>query len=125
MNEEVLIPLGSFAMVVAIIWISLHIRMEMRKRVLDVIEKAIDKGIDPSALPLEIESGKANSSGNWKAGVLLIASGLALAPLMIIAYVTEAAGTEALPALAVPLLPIILGIGFLFIHSKLSKGNGA
>lgn len=123
MDPEVLVPLGVFAMVVLVVWIRETNAANLRAKLLDTFEKSIEKGVDPAQLQqfnLPIE--QPNPYGNLKAGIILIFAGVALFPLMVFTYTME--GADSLPALGVPLLPIILGIGFLVVHKITFGKNG-
>lgn len=123
MNEDIFIPLGVFAMVVLIVWIRETTAANLRTKMLETFEKSIEKGVDAEQLQqFSLPAEQPNPYGNLKAGIILIFAGLALFPLMALAYSME--GVDALPALGVPLLPIILGIGFLVVHKITFGKNG-
>jgi len=125
--DKVLAELVILAFIVVIVWINASTQSRIRERVLGTIEKAIERGVDPNSLPLSMLPARRDKYINWKTGVILIGVGLAIAPLIFLGMTVG--GGDAVPVLAVPLIPIILGAFFLYIHNRLfnkddANGNG-
>jgi len=113
--------------IVVIVWINVSAQSRIRERVLGTIEKAIDRGVDPNTLPLSMLPARRDKYINWKTGMILIGVGIAIAPMMFLGMAVG--GRDSVPVLAIPLIPIILGAFFLYIHKRLfgkddANGNG-
>jgi hypothetical protein len=121
MNEDIFVPFIIFGFIALIVWINVSARTRFKERVLTTIEKAIERGVDPSTLPLSVLPANRDRLAYWKTGIILIGVGIAIIPLMVMAFYME---PDAVPALSVPLIPIILGVFFLLIHKRVDAEEG-
>jgi hypothetical protein len=123
MAGEFMIPVVLFIVIGACIVVSLWLRHRLYQKQIDAITLAIEKGIDPDELKKAIEIKKPNGgdiNGNWKAGVILLGTGLifmiAMLPLMIVEFIKAGGFTDDVAGMATMLIFPGLGLVFLYIH---------
>jgi hypothetical protein len=122
MEEEILIPLAFFTFLTLVIVLPVYWRHRQNALQLDVVAKALEKGVDPERIQLKVPTPEqlGDPNGNWKAGLILIAFGLftGLCVMLPLYYSGELStdGGELVPLFAAPGSFIIPGIVLLFIH---------
>lgn len=123
MGEEILIPLGLFAMVVAIVFISINGGTQKRKAALNTVDEAIRAGqqVTPE-LVRSLGMPNKGRNGDLKAGAILLAVALAFVVLgWTIAGIDEDAGEAFRVMSGIAAFPGFIGvvlIGFGVMGSK-------
>jgi hypothetical protein len=121
MGPDILAPLTFFTFLTLVIVLPIFWRHRQYAAQLDVIAKALERGIDPERISLPQPGGEKDEdpNGNWKAGVLLVAIGLAIGLFfMLPMWLTGefSSDSDAVPALAGPGLILSIGVTLLYIH---------
>jgi hypothetical protein len=124
MSDDLFIPLSFFAFLTLIIVLPIYWRHRQYAAQLDVVAKALEKGVDPATIQLRLPSQEqaGDPNGNWKAGLLLIGIGLFLffCVMLPLRLSGEMAGHtdpgEIVGFYAGPGTFIIPGVVLLFIH---------
>lgn len=82
MDEGLLVPLGLFAMVVAIVWLTMHFSSRNRRAVLETVQEAAKGGqqLTPETIRA-LGMPKKNSGGDMKAGAIMLAIALSFVVL--------------------------------------------
>ena len=112
------VPLGSFAMVVGIVWLGVGLKLKRNKMLHETIRLMIDKGqpIPPELLqPQELAS---RPRSDLRTGLVMIAVGIGLSLLLI--------SLHDLPRgiAAVGVIPFLMGVAFLIAWKIESNKNG-
>ena len=121
-GPEVLAPLFFFTFLTLVIVLPIFWRHRQYALQLEVIAKALEKGIDPERIQLKPPTPDqvGDPNGNWKAGLILVSFGLftLLCVMLPLYYSGELTmdGGEMVPLYAGPGSFIIPGIVLLFIH---------
>jgi hypothetical protein len=115
-------PLFFFAFLAAVILVPIWLRNRLYALQLDVIAKAIERGIDPERIQLKLpKQDDDDPNGNWKAGWILIAIGVVFSLCVIgpLSYAGEL-GSDADPgSWAITVVPgtlFSIGALLLFFH---------
>jgi len=122
MHDDVFVPFALFAFLTLIIVLPIYWRHRQYASQLDVIAKALEKGVDPERIQLKLPQQEqvGDPNGNWKAGLILISFGLfTLLCVMLPLYFTGELGHDGgdvVPLYAAPGSFIIPGLVLLFIH---------
>jgi hypothetical protein len=115
-----------FVTIGACIMLPIYLRNLLYRKTLDTVAKAIERGIDPERIAIQLPSmqreKEEDPNGNWKAGVVLI--GVALGFLLAISlpvWLLSAPGQhqERFTVLAPPLMLGIVGAALIFIHRRI------
>lgn len=116
---EILIPLGFFAMCVAMVWAPLHFRAKREAEMLTAVRLSIEKGqpLDPGIL--ESLTPKRDPYVGLKIGVVLIGASVALVVFsQVMGTIAEAAKAPILGAAA---FPFFIGIALVGLHIFLPR----
>jgi hypothetical protein len=123
MPEDIFIPLSLFTFLTLIIVLPIFWRHRQYAAQLDVIAKALEKGVDPERIQLKLPSQEqvGDPNGNWKAGLILISVGVFMALcVMLPLYYTGEIGQhddgDLVAIFAAPGMFLIPGIVLLYIH---------
>jgi len=83
-------------------------------------ERALDKGVDPRTLKLDLDEQEAGDpAGNLKAGIILLATALA----MVLGMWASTVLSGAYSRLGFALVPALIGLALLFIHYTVPRRN--
>ena len=122
MNGDVLTPVCLFAFLTLIIVLPIYWRHRQYALQLDVVSKALEKGVDPAGLQLRLPSQEqaGDPNGNWKAGLILLSIGLfiflcVMVPLQLSGQMHDDQGAK-VGFFAAPGMFIIPGLVLLYIH---------
>jgi Domain of unknown function (DUF6249) len=112
MGPEIVVPVGSFAMIVAIVWLVSYFNGRKRQTIHETLRHAIDKGQPLSPELLENMSNITDPTrSDLRRGVLFLAFGAAFA---VLGGVISLEDSEALtPMLGVATFPVFLGIAYI------------
>ena len=96
----------------------MRLRAKRNERLYKLYERALDQGLDPRSIQFELEEREAGDpQGNLKAGVILLATALAIVLGML--------AIDKLPGpmrfIGFALVPASVGIACLFIHFTMSR----
>ncbi|TGY87981.1 hypothetical protein E5163_13835 [Marinicauda algicola] len=82
MDEGLLVPLGLFAMVVAIVWLTMHFGSKNRRAVLDTVQEAARSGqqLTPETIRA-LGMPRKTGGGDLKAGAIMLAIALSFVVL--------------------------------------------
>lgn len=126
MDSGTIAVLLFFATVGACIMLPIYLRNLLYRKTLDTVAKAIEHGIDPERIAVQLPSLQREKdedpNGNWKAGVVLIsvAAGFLLAltlPVWLLAGADKV--QERFTVLAPPLILGIVGFALIYIHRRI------
>ena len=96
----------------------MRLRAKRNERLYKLYERALDQGLDPRAIQFELEEREAGDpQGNLKAGIILLATALAIVVGML--AIERLAGP--LKFVGFALVPAAIGAACLFIHFTMSK----
>ncbi|MBN2083128.1 hypothetical protein JW859_13095 [bacterium] len=114
---DFLIPVVLFIIVGACIVIPIWLRHKLYYYQLTAIAKAIEKGVDPAVIKdsLVIPRRQGDINGNWKAGVLLLAFGVAVFLLSLPEVLN---GDNFNGEWLMPLIIPVIGITLIVIHRQ-------
>jgi hypothetical protein len=121
-GDEGIIPLVFFIFLGAVILLPIFWRQRQYALQLDVIAKALEKGVDPERIQLRMPTQEqvGDPNGNWKTGLLLISFGLflLLCVMLPLYYAGELSSDDGdiVALFAAPGVFIIPGIVLMFIH---------
>ena len=121
-GPEIMVPLAFFSFLTLVIVLPIYWRHRQYAAQLDVIAKALEKGVDPASIQLKMPTQEqaGDPNGNWKAGLILISFGLfILLCIMLPLYYShgfDADEGEVVAMFAAPGSFIIPGLVLLFIH---------
>jgi len=123
MGPDVLAPLAFFAFLTLIIVLPIYWRHKQYAAQLDVVAKALEKGVDPATIQLQLpkQEQAGDPNGNWKAGLILVSIGVFLLLCVVIpGHLTGAIGNtddgDVIGSYAFPGMFLILGSVLLFVH---------
>lgn len=123
MNPDAVVPFALFTFLTLIIVLPIYWRHKQYAAQLDVIAKALEKGIDPATIQLKLPTQEqaGDPNGNWKAGLILIAIGLFLAlcvvlPGRLIGEIGSHDAEDIIASYAFPGMFLILGSVLMFVH---------
>ncbi len=103
--------IGTFVLVYG-----MRIKLRRNERLAELYQQAIEQGVDPHDLKFEIDNQEdGDPQGNLKAGIILLATALAIL-LGIISAVTLSGAWK---AMGFVLVPASIGLALLFIHSSI------
>jgi hypothetical protein len=122
--DEVFIPVSLFAFLTLVIVLPIYWRSRQYAQQLEVIAKALEKGVDPERIQLKLPAPEnaGDPNGNWKAGLILVSFGLfVLLCVMLPLYFTGEIGPKGddgdiVALFAAPGSFLIPGLVLLFIH---------
>lgn len=82
MGPDILVPLSLFAMIVAIVWLSMHFTSKNRRAVLETVREASSNGqqLTPETIRA-LGMPRKNGGGDLKAGAIMLAIALAFVTL--------------------------------------------
>jgi hypothetical protein len=88
MSEDAFVPLVIFGAITAWVVFPIYFRNKLYHKQLDTVAMALEKGVDPERIKLTMPRGNDDEdvNGNWKAGVVLIALGIAFDVMTAMAY---------------------------------------
>ena len=122
-GPEVLAPLFFFTFLTLVIVLPIFWRHRQYALQLEVIAKALEKGIDPERIQLKPPTPDqvGDPNGNWKAGLILVSFGLFMLlcfvlPMYNAGEFSSADAEEYIPMFAAPGIFIIPGAMLMFIH---------
>jgi hypothetical protein len=122
MHDDVLTPLALFTFLTLIIVLPIYWRHRQYAAQLDVIAKALEKGVDPASIQLKMPQPEqaGDPNGNWKAGLILASIGLFILTCLVLpANMAGELGKdteEIIASYAFPGSFLILGGVLMFIH---------
>lgn len=115
--EDILVPLGLFAMVAAMVLVPKYLRSRERREAQQLIRMAIERGQEPSVEMVEAmtkdirPANRSSSVRDVRAGVILIAIGLGMGVLgWLIGFES---GDVIWPLLGSGSIPLFIGIAFI------------
>jgi hypothetical protein len=115
--------LGFLLLLAAGVFILLYgmwLRARRNERLASLYEKALDKGIDPRSISLELDEREAGDpQGNLKAGIILLATALS----MVLGIWAAQALFGAWRLIGFALVPGGIGLACLFIHYSLRSST--
>lgn len=122
--DEVLIPIVLFTCITLAIILPIYWRNRQYHAQLEVIAKALEKGVDPERIQLKLPAPEnaGDPNGNWKAGLILVSFGLfVLLCVMLPLYFTGEIGPKGdegdiVALFAAPGSFLIPGLVLLYIH---------
>lgn len=127
--EGILVPISLFAMVVAIVWLSMHFSSKNRRAVLTTVQEAARNGqqLDPETIRA-LGMPRKTGSGDLKAGAIMLAIALAFICLgWAISAAEPEDAREIFPIMAaVASFPGFIGlvlIGFGWMNREKRKGE--
>ena len=98
----------------------MQLKARRNKRLADLYEKALEQGVDPREIKLELdEREQGDPLGNLKAGIILLAVALAL----VLGIWAADALRGAYRMLGFALVPAAIGLAALFIHFSLPRSG--
>ncbi|GEM_PF-2142959 len=111
---EALIPVVVMLVIGACIIVPIALKHRLYQAQLELLAKAIEKGVDPAAIrgSLQTQPRSGDINGNWKAGVILVAFGVGLFFVMLLTTISEGFNPEMLSVLIIA----ILGVALLIVH---------
>jgi Domain of unknown function (DUF6249) len=112
MGPEIVVPVGSFAMIVGIVWLVSFFNGKKRATIHETLRHAIDKGqtLSPDLLE-KISLATDPVRADLRRGVLFLAFGAAFAVLGVVVGMEE---SEAItPMLGIATFPIFMGIAYI------------
>jgi hypothetical protein len=99
----------------------MRIKARQTERLAGLLEKALEKGADPRSIKLELDERELGDPyGNLKAGVILLATALA----MVLGVVCADRLPGPYRALGFGLIPACIGLACLFIHYAVPRPKG-
>jgi hypothetical protein len=120
---EAMVPLAFFAFLTLVIVLPIYWRHRQYAAQLEVIAKALEKGVDPASIQLKMPTQEqaGDPNGNWKAGLILISFGLfmlfcVMLPLYSVGEIGRHGDGDIVALYAAPGTFIIPGLVLLFIH---------
>lgn len=120
------VALCLFAAVTACILVPIYLRNLLYRKTLDTVAKAIEHGIEPERIAVQLPSQQReredDPNGNWKAGVILIAIGLAFLLAVVLPlwlFGEPGKHDDVLKMLSIPTILTIVGAAFLLIHRSI------
>jgi hypothetical protein len=123
MHDDAMVPFALFTFLTLIIVLPIYWRHKQYAAQLDVIAKALEKGIDPATIQLKLpqQEQAGDPNGNWKAGLILIAIGLFLflcvvLPGRLLGEIGTHDEGDIIASYAVPGMFFILGSVLMFVH---------
>ena len=123
MHDDVMTPLALFTFLTLIIVLPVYWRHRQYAAQLDVIAKALEKGVDPASIQLKMPTQEqvGDPNGNWKAGLILVAVGLftllcVMLPLYYSGEIGHSGDGDIVAMFAGPGTFLIPGLVLLFIH---------
>lgn len=79
--EDVLVPITLFAMVVAIVWLSMHFGSKNKANILETVREASKNGQQLTPETIKALGMKKNGNSDFKAGAIMVAIALAFITL--------------------------------------------
>jgi len=112
MGPEIVVPVGSFAMIVGIVWLVSFFNGRKRATIHETLRHAIDKGqtLSPDLLE-KISLATDPVRSDLRRGVLFLAFGAAFAVLAALIGMEEAEAVT--PMLGIATFPIFMGIAYI------------
>jgi tetrahydromethanopterin S-methyltransferase subunit B len=119
-RPETVAPLAFFIFLTLVIIVPIWLRNRLYGQQLDVIAKAIEKGIDPERINLKLPARENDSdiNGNWKAGLIMIAVGLVFGLVFVLPMYAngELGPKDVWPVMMVPCMVIAIGLTLIYVH---------
>lgn len=117
MGPEIIVPIGAFAMVVAIVVLPFYFKSKERREMQATVRAAIDKGqpLPPEVIETLTKSVKLPPSRlrDIRTGVMWLAVGLGLAAFGVVIGREE--GEALTPLLAVACMPALIGAAYIVL----------
>ncbi|MCC7479470.1 hypothetical protein IT575_13580 [bacterium] len=126
MNDGAIATLAFIFALAGCIMLPVYLRNLLYRKTLDTVAKAIEHGIDPERIAVQLPSlareREEDPNGNWKAGVVLL--GIALGFLVAITVpvwllVGDGHAQERFTVLAPPVILGLVGAALLYIHRSI------
>jgi Domain of unknown function (DUF6249) len=99
----------------------MHLKARRAERRYQLYQQAIEKGLDPSSLSLTDEDETGDPSGNLKAGVVFLATALAM--LLGVWAADSLRGPWRAAGFAI--VPALVGLALVFIHFAIPRNKSA
>lgn len=114
MDVEIFIPLTFFAMIVAVVWLSLHFGLKKRIEIFQTLRFALEKGQPIPPETLEAMTRMGSPLADLRRGIIFLAIAGAFAGVAGIVASGEPDAVR--PLLGVGVFPLFLGLAFLGLH---------
>lgn len=97
----------------------MHLKSRRAERRFQLMQQAIEKGLDPAHLPVDLPDEQGDPAGNLKAGILFLATALAM--LIGVWAADKLPGPWRASGFAV--VPAMVGLALLFIHYSVPRSK--
>ena len=114
MDVEILIPVTFFAMIVAIVWLTMHFGLKRRVEIHQTLRLALEKGQPLPPETLEALTRMGNPLADLRRGIIFVAVAGAFAAVAGIVSSPEPDAVH--PLLGVAVFPLFVGLAFLGLH---------
>jgi hypothetical protein len=119
--EELLVPLGAFAMIVALVWLNLRARSKRESDALATVRLAIDKGQAIDLSFMQSLTPKSDPHSELKVGVPMVGAGVGFVVFALAIGTIEPRAMA--PLLGVSAFPFFIGLSLIGLHVFLRRGR--